>query len=279
MGKIPFVQKASGETEPFSQQKLEASLRRAGAKEDTIAWVVRDIKSWLEDGVSTQKIYRRAFSRLRAKRGGAAARYNLKKAIIEMGPSGYPFEHFIGQIMKEQGFAVETGQIVAGYCLEHEVDVIATGGGQQHLMECKFHNNQGKVSSVKVPLYIHSRMEDIIKKRKKTEEFRELTFTGWVVTNTRFSADALVYGKCSGLMLLGWDYPPGNSLKVIIERHRIFPVTTLASLSKKQKRWLTQNGIVLCRQLPENPGAVQSLDLTPTAHQKLMDELEALITR
>jgi len=51
-----LIKKASGETEPFSEEKLQASLRRTGAGDETIASVVNDVKSWLQDGTTTKKI-------------------------------------------------------------------------------------------------------------------------------------------------------------------------------------------------------------------------------
>ncbi|HKL31694.1 MAG TPA: restriction endonuclease, partial [Tangfeifania sp.] len=234
MNNRPIIRKASGEAEPFSQEKLEASLRRAGAGEETISEIAGDIKSWLTDGESTKNIYSRAFRLLRKKRSSLAARYKLKKAIMELGPSGYPFEHFIGQIMKNQGFEVQTGLVVEGHCITHEMDVIATKDSVQRLVECKFRNSQGKVSSVQVPLYVRSRVDDIIKKRKTLPEFQGLDFQGWLVTNTRFSLDAIQYGTCSGLNMLSWDHPQKNGLKDLIERDRIFPITTLVNLTKKQ---------------------------------------------
>jgi len=272
----PLIRKASGETEPFSQSKLEVSLRRAGAGEETIAKIAGDIKSWLTNGESTKNIYGRAFRLLRKKRSSLAARYKLKKAIMELGPSGYPFEHFIGQIMKSQGFDVQTGQVVEGHCITHEMDVIATKDSVQRLVECKFHNSQGKISSVQVPLYVRSRVNDIIKKRNELTEFKGLHFEGWLVTNTRFSLDAIQYGICSGLKMLSWDYPQKNGLKELIERNRIFPVTTLVNLTNKQKVILVQKGIVLCRQLIQAPEEIDSLGLTFVKRKKLEEELEEL---
>jgi hypothetical protein len=276
MQSIPLVKKASGETEPFSQEKLKTSLRRSGAEDETIAQVVNEIKDWIHDGVSTHKIYVRAFELLRKKRGGLAARYHLKKAILELGPTGFPFEHFIGQIMKHQGFEVKTGQLIQGHCVQHEVDVVATNDDTQYLMECKFHNSQEKISNVQVPLYIRSRMDDIINKRKNEPEYGGLNFQGWVVTNTRFSSDALQYGKCSGLKLLSWDYPENNSLKDLIEKFSIFPITTLAHLTQKQKIMLAQKGIVMCRQLLQKSDEIDALGLTRPKRQKLVEELKAL---
>lgn len=276
MQNTPLIKKASGETEPFSQEKLEISLRRAGAGEETIAQVVNEIKQWIQDGVSTHKIYTKAFDLLQKKKGGMAARYKLKRAILELGPTGFPFEHFIGQIMKHQGFEVQTGQIIQGHCVQHEVDVVATNHEIQYLMECKFHNSQEKISNVQVPLYIRSRMDDIINKRKNESEYSGLNFQGWVVTNTRFSSDALQYGKCSGLKLLSWDYPENNSLKDLIEKFRIFPITTLAHLTQKQKIMLAQKGIVMCRQLLQKSDEIDALGLTQSKKKKLIEEMEAL---
>ncbi len=276
MTAVPLIRKASGETEPFSSKKLASSLRRSGAEEDTIQQVVNEIEHWIHDGASTQKIYARAFDLLRKKRGGTAARYKLKKAIMELGPTGYPFEHFIGQIMEQQGFEVKTGQLIQGHCVQHEVDVIATTGKMQHLMECKFHNSQEKISNVQVPLYIRSRMDDIISKRKNEPEYKDFHFQGWVVTNTRFSLDALQYGKCSGLKLMSWDYPENNSLKDLVEKYHIFPVTTLAHLTQKQKIQLMEKGIVLCRQLLANLEVLDLLELSSLNRKKLIEETEAL---
>ena len=276
MQSIPLVKKASGETEPFSQEKLKVSLRRSGAEDETIAEVVNKIMDWIQDGMPTHKIYARAFELLRKKRGGLAARYHLKKAILELGPTGFPFEHFMGQIMKHQGFEVKTGQLIQGQCVQHEVDVVATNNDTQYLMECKFHNSQEKVSNVQVPLYIRSRMDDIINKRKNEPEYSGISFQGWVVTNTRFSSDALQYGKCSGLKLLSWDYPENNGLKDLIEKLRVFPITTLAHLTQKQKIMLTEKGIVLCRQLLQKQDEINALGLTQNKRKKLLEEIEAL---
>jgi len=271
-----LVKKVSGDIEPFSQEKLEASLRKAGASDETIAEIVINIKDWLYEGVSTHKIYERAFSLLRKKRGASAARYKLKKALLELGPTGFPFEHFVGELMKQQGYEVKTGQLIQGICVQHEVDVVATNDREQCIMECKYHNSPEKTSSVQVPLYIRSRVNDIVERRKNDPEFAGLHFQGWVVTNTRFSGDALAYGTCSGLKMLSWDHPQNNSLKDLVERYRIFPITTLVNLNKKQKLFLTEKGIVLCRQLWQQKEILHELGLSNSIKKKLMEELASL---
>jgi hypothetical protein len=276
MNQYPLIQKESGESQPFLPSKLKASLYRAGAESILIDEITREIESWLTDGTTTKQIYRRAFNLLRKKRRSMAARYSLKKAIMDLGPSGYPFEHFIGHIFRFKGFDVEVGQTVNGKCVTHEVDVIASDNENQHLVECKYHNSQGKFSSVQVPLYIRSRVNDIIETRQALPEYKGLRFHGWVVTNTRFTSDAMDYGRCSGLNLMSWDYPEKDSLKALIEKYHAFPVTTLTQLTKAHKQHLLNKGIVLCSELYSHREELDALQIPAAKQRKIMMELEEL---
>ncbi len=271
-----LIKKASGEKEPFSPGKLKNSLERAGADKKTVSKIGDEISNWLYDGVSTKKIYRQAFRLLQKHKSSTAARYKLKNALMELGPTGYPFEHFIGQLIKHDGFDIEVGKIIEGHCVSHEVDVIATGNGKQIFVECKYYNSQGKNANVRVPLYIHSRVNDIIKKRNMLPGSGKLSFQGWIVTNTRFTSDAIQYGKCAGLHLIGWDYPEGRGLKDIIEKENFFPVTTLTSINKQQKQVLMDNGIVLCRQICQEPASLDKLEINIQKINKIREEVSGL---
>ncbi len=274
--KVVTIKKASGEEKPFSINKLKQSLRNAGADEEIIEQVAEDVNSWIYDGVTTAKIYGRAFSLLRKKKSYTASRYKLKKAIMELGPTGFPFEHFIGKILEVQGFKTEVGQVVNGKCVTHEVDVIATQDKNQYFVECKYGTSQGKIFSVQIPLYIRSRVNDIIDKRKEDDRFKDFTFHGWVVTNTRFSTDAINYGTCSGLHLLSWDYPAQNGLKDLIDRDKIFPITVLHNLTIAQKQQLMEKGIVICKQISENPEVLEPFQIKPRKLNSLRKEISDL---
>ncbi|MDO8929936.1 MAG: restriction endonuclease [Bacteroidota bacterium] len=271
-----LVRKASGVEEPFEKYKLERSLRNAGADDGLVQEIAKNIEEWITSGLTTKKIYSRAFSLLRRKEIGVAIRYKLKQAIMELGPSGYPFEDFIGHLFDKQGYEVKVGQILEGHCVTHEMDVIATENKIQHLVECKYSSDQGKQISVQVPLYVRSRINDIIKKREESPEYAGFSFSGWVVTNTRFSADALQYGKCSELHLLGWDYPYGNGLKDLIERLKIYPITILSQLTKDEKQTLLNRGIVICPQIFNKPEIIDSLQLSKTKYNALEKEINDL---
>ncbi len=277
MNQHPLIRKASGELELFNPAKLEASLERSGATPDTIHEITKNIEPWLTEGTTTKQIYGRAFSLLQKKRRSMAARYSLKKAIMELGPSGYPFEQFVGHLFKCKGFDVEIGVVANGQCITHEMDVIASDEWNQHLVECKYHNNQGKFSSVQVPLYVRARVNDIIETRQALPEYSNLRFHGWVVTNTRFTADAMDYGRCSGLNLMSWDYPRQDSLKALTERFNAFPVTALTQLTKAHKQFLLKKGIVLCSELKEQLGSLASLEIPAATQKKIRMEIEDLL--
>ena len=272
-----IIKKKSGETEPFDVSKLKASLKNAGAADDVIKKIAADVENWVYNGVSTGKIYTRAFKMFRKQSGHKASRYKLKRALFSMGPTGYPFEHLIGELFKRQGYEIEVGQVVDGVTITHEIDVIATKNTQQHLMECKFAHAQGNRLSVQVPLYVHSRVNDIVEKRQQQPEYKDFSFTPWVVTNARFSSDSLEYSRCKGINLLGWDYPKGNALKDLIDREKIFPVTLLRHLNKKEKQQLMEKGIVTCAQLSEKPILLKELGLSKKKQQSVANELKEII--
>ena len=86
------IVKYSGDVVPFKSEKLVNSLRRANASEALIQQIVEHIEANIYDGVTTKKIYQMAFKMLKNQSRVSASKYKLKKAIMELGPSGFPFE-------------------------------------------------------------------------------------------------------------------------------------------------------------------------------------------
>jgi hypothetical protein len=272
-----IVKKHSGEKVLFSREKLNHSLKRSGASDKIIEVVYEQLKGQMYDGITTGKIYKIAFNILRKLKRSTAARYSLRKAIMEMGPSGYPFERLVGAVIGTLGYETLVSQIVQGQCVSHELDVVARNKQELFMVECKFYNSQGKHCNVQVPLYIHSRFNDVKKTWEKDPTNNGLRFSGWVVTNTRFTEDAINYGKCAGLTLLGWDYPHEKSLKDLIEGSGLFPITVLTTLTRKQKDLLLENEVVLCGQLLERPAAFGKLGLDLKKQEKVLDEARELL--
>ena len=270
------VIKANGESVPFSEKKLINSLKHTGAGDQEINNVLTAIGPRLHEGISTKKIYRMAFKLLKESSRYLAAKYHLKKAIMELGPSGYPFEKFIGELLKHQGFNVKVGQIIQGKCVQHEVDVVAQKKEQFIMVECKYHNLAGTVCDVKIPLYIQARFKDIEAVWLSLPGHINKFHQGWLVTNTRFSGDAIQYGKCAGLHLLGWDYPQGNGLKELIDNLGLYPITCLTTLTSYEKQDLLNKCIVLCQELRDNHHYLEGLNLSSHRKNLIMNEVEEL---
>jgi Holliday junction resolvase len=271
-----LVTKASGEKVAFSPEKLRQSLRRSGADDIIIESVMKKVTPQLHDGISTKKIYRLAFSLLKKVSKPHAARYKLKQAIMEFGPSGFPFEKFITEVFKVQGYTARAGVIVAGECVNHEIDVIAEKGALYLMIECKFHNLPGIKSDVKIPLYIQARFQDVEKKRLQQSENNARSHQGWVVTNTKFTKDAIQYGACAGLHLLGWDYPKKRSLNKLIDAYGLHPLTSLTTLTKAEKQHLIDKGVVLCKEICESPRLLDSLRIAKTRANNILKDCRQL---
>ena len=235
--------KHSGDIVPFNVDKLKDSLRRAQASEELIQQIVTQIESTIYDGITTKKIYQMAFKMLKGKSRVSASKYKLKKALMELGPSGFPFEKLVGKLLEYEGFETKVGVIVQGNCVQHEVDVIAQKDNTHYMIECKYHSDQGRFCNVKIPLYIHSRFLDVEKQWEHQKGHEAKLHKGGVYTNTRFTTDAIQYGKCVGLLLTSWDYPLGNGLKDRIDQSGLHPLTALTTLTKVEKTKLLEKGI------------------------------------
>lgn len=271
-----LVTKADGTMVPFDADKLRASLRRAGADEDVARQIVERMTPRLEPGMSTRRIYRMAFTLLHKRSHRTAARYRLKQGILDLGPSGFPFERFIGRILEHDGYRAHVGVSVQGRCVAHEVDVVADKGDQHFLVECKYHNNPGRVCDVKVPLYIQARFLDVAEQWRTEPGNGTRHLQGWLVTNTRFTSDALQYGQCAGLRLVSWDHPAKGSLRDRIDRSGLYPLTCLASLTQAEKERLLQLGLVLVHDVLHKPEALHDALVRGPRVAAVLADAEAL---
>lgn len=271
------VTKGSGEKVPFEEEKLRRSLQNAGASPKAINDIVTEVNRMLVPGISTRKIYNKAFQLLKKSHKPCAARYKLKRALMELGPSGYPFERFVGEVMKARGYDVHVGITLDGKCITHEVDVLAENHDSRIAMECKYGNTKSKKIPTTTVMYVHSRVRDLWSTWQHIPQLQGKKFRGFVVTNTTFTSDAIKYAKCSGeLELMAWDYPHHENLRTLLDKHRLFPITVLSSLTSAQKRQLMDKGIILCRQLFENMGVLKELHIDGKRAKDARAEVEGL---
>lgn len=269
-----LVTKANGERELFFPEKLYTSLVRSGADSATADRITAHVASGLHDGDHTRDIYNRAFTELRRIERPMAARYSVKHALLELGPSGYPFEDYLAEIYRVQGYLTTTRVTVAGRCVTHELDIVAVRDDERFAAECKFHNNSGLKSDIKVALYVQARFEDIAA-GAKPQSANDYT-TRMVITNTKFTEQAEIYSACVGLSLLSWDYPEKGNLRELIEETRIHPVSCITTLSSAHKKRLMERGVVLCRQVRERADELEKLGLPTRTIERVLTETDSL---
>jgi hypothetical protein len=174
------------------------------------------------------------------------------------------------------GYEVAVGEVLEGECVSHEIDVVAQRDNETTIIECKFHGDQGLKCNVKVPLYIQSRFLDVKAKWNNSKSATSVLSKGWVVTNTRFTEDAVQYGNCCGLYLLSWDYPVGESLRERIDRLGLYPITVSTQLTNREKHFLLSCNVVLCRQLLGDSFYLDHLGISEVRKHRILSEIEAL---
>ncbi|MBU2906753.1 restriction endonuclease [Arenibacter algicola] len=266
------IKKSSGDLEPFSSRKLKDSLRNCEVSNNEIDSIISQVTPQLYDGISSEEVHNKVFPILKKYHEISASKYSLKRGIFELGPTGFPFERLIAALLVEKGYQTKVSVVLNGKCVTHEIDVLAEKDGNTYAIECKFHSDPRGVSNVKVPLYINSRFLDVQQQWNsdtlKTTHLKQ----GWLVTNTRFTIDAINYGKCIGLTLLSWDYPKNNGMKANIDAYGLYPITVLTTLTKKEKNQLIAKNIILVKELVKEPYHLKKMELSPGKINKILLE-------
>jgi hypothetical protein len=270
----PLITKADGTTEAFDGTKLENSLQRAGAGEFAAQRIRKTIEASLGNRAGTHEIYKRAFQMLRQDTRAAAARYSLRRALFELGPTGHPFEDFVAQMFAKEGWKVEWRKTIPGKCVSHEVDVYATRNGEYLAAELKYHNDPSYKTDVKIALYVKARFDDIWQCDPNTQTCP--VDHGFLITNTKFTSQAIQYAKCAGMQLLGWDYPEEGNLYDRMVATGLYPITSLTLLKKAEKRLLIDKGIITCDQLRQHREALRGLSIPPDRIGAILSEATTL---
>lgn len=272
---MPTIIKGDGTREAFDIRKLESSLKRSGATLELAQSVAEKISNTVKDGMTTTEIYRNAYKLLHKEGGVTAARYSMRRAILELGPTGYPFEDFVSEMMRIRGYSTKTRQIAKGKCITHEVDVVFEKEGQTVGAELKFHNVPGFKTDLKTALYVEARFRDILDGAKESGGVCAID-EGWLVTNTKFSRTAIEFAECAGVKLLGWSYPNGSSLSDMIRETGVYPLTVLSSLSRNEKERLLAQGAALCRTVAKDPDVLLKAGIPKRKHQEIIAESTAV---
>jgi Holliday junction resolvase len=244
-----WVVKASGETENFDINKIKRTCLKSGATHSLANKIAKEVEKKSYNGISTKEILQMTLKLLGKQKPFIAARYDLKGSLFRLGPAGFAFERLIAEILKENGFRTKVDSMIKGFCVMHEIDVIATMKNRSYMIECKYHNLPGIYTGLRETLYTYARFLDL--KNGAREGLCQNFEQPWLVCNTRFSEDAVQYSKCIGLNLVGWDYPQKSGLRDLMEKKRLYPITMLRKLDRYSQEKLAISGLVLIKDLTE----------------------------
>lgn len=270
------IVKHSGNIVEFKREKLRDSLLKSGASRSIVEDVISQIEKQLYEGISTKKIYKLAFGLLKKNANSHAARYNLRAAIQLLGPAGFFFEKYIAKLFQSEGYETLTNLLLQGKCVSHEVDVVVRKNNYLIMIECKFHAGRDAVSDVKVPMYILSRFNDLKTQKLAIFEEDNVLDNCYIITNNRFTADAIQFARCSNISLLSWDYPDNENLRDKIDRSQLYPVTCLTTLTLAEKDRLMNVGIILVKELLEDTDCLKSIDLSQSRVKNVIREASEL---
>jgi hypothetical protein len=157
-------------------------------------------------------------------------------------------------LLAHSGFEVSPNRILPGKCVEHEVDAIAKKDDVTYFVEAKHHVNYHTPTGLDESRIARAILEDV------SEGFEcgncDLKIdAAMIVTNTRYSEHARRYGKCRGILQIGWRSPSDLSLQNMIEENNLYPISCIRSLKRATKNKLVNAGIVLMKQLLEEKTA------------------------
>ncbi len=244
-----YVINSSGEDEPFSYQKVYRSARRVNASKDLAREIAKAITREAYDGIKTSEIFRKVKELLYQHTPETALKFNLKEGMRKLGPTGFPFEKFIGEIFKSLDFKIKINQHLPGLCLDdYEIDFLAQKENLIYIGECKYRNVAGEMVHLRDALSNYARFLDISKgpsfAAKKYQNYKIKTI---MVTNAKFTGQAISYSSCMDVNLLGWRYPQNHGLEYLIEKNNLYPVTILPSLKGYLKDIFVSEKIMLAQ--------------------------------
>lgn len=270
------IVKHSGNIVDYSPSKLKQSLLKSGASNQQVETILNTIEEEIYEGISTKQIYKTAFNLLKKISHSHAARYNLKEAIRLLGPAGFFFEKYIARLFASENYQTLTNFILQGKCVSHEIDVLIKKDNAIAMVECKFHIGKDANSDVKVPMYILSRFNDLKDKHHVIYTRNDILSKCWIVTNNRFTADAIAFAKCSKLNLLSWNYPENNNLKTKNDTYYLYPVTCLTTLSLSEKDKLLVQDVILVKEIINNSECLDKIGLSSNRIKNVLKEASEL---
>ncbi|MCK9445406.1 ATP cone domain-containing protein [bacterium] len=241
---LPQVIKLNGERENFSSKKVYQSAMKAGAPAFLAKKIVTEVEKEIYDGIKTAEIFKKVKNRLKKEDLQISLRFNLKEGMKKLGPAGFVFEDYIRKVFSRSGMKVRGSKILLGKCCSYEIDFLAEKEGVTYIGECKYRNNNGDKIDINVCLKSFAILDDV----KSAKHFNtDLIF--FIVTNSKFTDQAIKYASCKGIKLLGWSYPKNDGLEILITKNKLYPITILPSFRGHCAEVFKEKGIMLADEI------------------------------
>lgn len=274
-----IITKSNGDQEVFDDSKLIRSLQRVQATELEIDRVLHHVRTRLRNGMTTRDIYSLAHNALASfqKKNPKAIRYSLKQSIMQLGPSGFPFEQFVARVYVELGYTCQVGVMVQGNCIQHEVDILAYKGDEVICIEAKFHNEPYMKSDTKVALYVKARFDDLVGQKISIDKKNKHITRGILITNTNFTDNAEKYVECTGgYDLISWNKPEKKGLLDYIQDYGLHPVTVIPELKKREITALLNQGVIVCSDIKKQKHVLTKIGIKHKRQHAIMETIDML---
>ncbi|MBU0546565.1 MAG: hypothetical protein ABH876_00445 [Patescibacteria group bacterium] len=244
-----YVVNLQGQKEPFSFHKVYRSARRVGASRILAEQIAQSVAKDVYSGIKTIDIFKIVKRELFKKEPQVGLKFDLKNSLKRLGPSGFPFEKYVGAILKKRGFHVQLNQYIPGHCCSYEIDFIAKKEDVLYIGECKYRNNPGDRIHLDIALANHARFLDIQNGNFFKKLNKKIKIKSIIITNTKLTSQAIKYSKCVGVDCLGWNYPKNHGLENIIDSQKLYPITILPSLKNYMVEIFNEKNIILVEDL------------------------------
>ncbi|MFA6252006.1 MAG: hypothetical protein WCX74_01245 [Candidatus Paceibacterota bacterium] len=243
-----YIINSYGEKEVFSENKLSHALRRSGASNSLAKRVLAEIKGSIVPNMRTSDIFKLARGSLEREQLKVAFKFSLKEAIKTLGPAGFVFEKYIAEVFRNYGYSVKIDQAISGRCITYEMDILAQKEKIIYLGECKYRNQPGEKIDVNVCMKEFALLNDV-RRGKYFSKNQDCSIKSLIITNTKFTGQAIKYSECENIYLLGWRYPKEGGLEKLIEDKKLYPITILPSFKKYLMDFFVDRNMMMAKDI------------------------------
>jgi hypothetical protein len=269
-----LVKKADGSLQLFDREKVVRTCLRMGANRQVAYEVAEKVERRFYEGISTAKILQMIFQFMRRHKPIVGNLFDLRKGLSLMLPKP-EFEVFVQVLLAHNGFEVTPNQLLDGRCVEHEVDAIARKNGVTFFVEAKHHASYHTQTGLDESRIARAVLEDVIEGFALGKCDLKID-RAMIVTNTRYSDHALQYGKCRGILQIGWSSPTDHGLRDMIEGNNLLPLSCLRGLNIDGRVRLANFGIVLFEQIikEDTAGLARKTGLSQEFIKNIREKIE-----